>query len=128
MAARMRRYPAVKGGGRVPFTPQNPPAVTDEALQHILTGRPVAKGRSWSGGHGHGTGKGKSEFPAGWDAAKIKVAIEQVLMGPDEIERKGSTLYFRGRVFGQEVEARVRGRNGPPQLWTAYPLPPKNVG
>jgi len=41
-------------------------------------------------------------------------------VAPDEIQRQGSTLFFLGRVFGQPIEARVRARHGPPQLWTAY--------
>jgi hypothetical protein len=125
MTARRRRYPKVKGGGQVPFTPENPPPVTDETLQHIIVGAPINRGRSWSGGHGPGAGKGRSEFPESWDQAKIKSAIEQLLVAPEEIQRRGSTLFFRGRVFGQPIEARVRARHGPPQLWTAYPLSPR---
>jgi hypothetical protein len=106
-----RRYPKVKGaGGEVPFTPANPPTVTDKVLDHILDG------------HGFGAGKGKPEFPKSWDRKKVRSAVEQVLHAPDEIECKGSTLYFRGKVGGQWVEVRVRGRQGPPKVWTAYPL------
>jgi hypothetical protein len=52
MTAPRRRYPKVKGGGQVPFTPENPPPITDETLQHIIVGAPITRGRSWSGGHG----------------------------------------------------------------------------
>lgn len=97
-------------GGSVLFTPENAPEVTDEVLQHIM------------GGHGFGAGKGKAEFPEGWDADKVRSAIESVLRGPEEIQRLGSTLYLRGVVDGQGIELRVRARIGPPKLWTAYPI------
>lgn len=116
-----RRYPPVGGaGGGMPFTPDNPPPVTDEVLDHIIVGKPRKGG--WDGGHGHGAGHGKSEYPKGWDAAKIRAAIEQVLAEPDTITRSGSTLYFRGTYDGVRIEARARGRAGKPKLWTAYPL------
>lgn len=117
-----RPYPTVGGaGGPVPFTPDNPPPVTDEVLDHIVVGRP--KGDSWTGGHGFGAGRGKTEYPEGWDAGKIRTAIETVLAAPDEIVRSGSTLYFRATYDGVRIEARVRGRaQGKPKLWTAYPL------
>jgi hypothetical protein len=36
-----RRYPKVDGdGGEVPFTPDNPPKVTDELLDHVMVGAP----------------------------------------------------------------------------------------
>lgn len=117
-----RRYPPVGGaGGDIPFTPDNPPPVTDEVLDHIIVGKP-RKGGSWDGGHGYGAGHGKSEYPEGWDAAKIRAAVEHVLAEPEEITRSGSTLHFRGTYEGVRIEARARGRAGKPKLWTAYPL------
>lgn len=117
-----RQYPPVGGaGGPVPFTPDNPPAVTDEVLEHIIVGMPKRNG--WDGGHGYGAGHGKSEYPEGWDTATIRTAIENVLANPDTIERRGATLLFRGVYEGVRIEARVRGRSqGKPKLWTAYPV------
>ncbi len=114
------KYPTVKGGGTVPFTPDDPPEVTDELMHHIMVGSPTKNG--WEGGHAFGAGHDKTEFPEGWDADKVRAAIESVLRAPGEIQRLGSTLYFRGVVDGQRLELRVRGRSGPPKLWTAYPI------
>lgn len=116
------QYPPVGGdGGTVPFTPDNPPPVTDEVLDHIIVGRPKRDG--WSGGHGFEEGHDKSEFPdRSWDRAKIRAAIESVLAEPADITRRGSTLLFRGTYDGVDIEARVRGRAGKPTLWTAYPV------
>jgi hypothetical protein len=119
-----RLYPAVEGGGEVPFTPDNPPEVTDERLDHIMIGEPRRRGQAWSGGHGFGVGRGKAEFPETWTRTVVKAAIEQVLSDPASIEsirRKGSTLEFRGVVMGVSIVVVVRGRQGPPKLWTAYP-------
>lgn len=114
-------YPPVGGdGGDLPFTRDNPPQVTDKVLDHIIVGAPTKGG--WDGGHGYGAGHGKSEFPEGWGRPEIKTAVESVLANPDEIVRRGSTLYFRGTYEGVQIEARVRGRQGPAKLWTAYPL------
>ncbi|PQM47109.1 EndoU domain-containing protein [Mycobacterium talmoniae] len=104
----------------MPFTPDNAPKVTDAQLAHILVGKPKKNG--WSGGHGFGAGKGKSEFPESWDRTKIRDAIDQVLVQPAEIIRKGSTLYFRASVDGLPLAVRVKGRvHGRVQVWTAYP-------
>jgi hypothetical protein len=55
-------------GGEVGFTPENPPAVTEALLDHIIEGKPKKGG--WNGGHAFGAGKGKSEFPESWDRAE----------------------------------------------------------
>lgn len=118
----MGKYPRVGGdGGSVPFTPADAPAVTDELLEHIFVGKPRKKG-GWDGGHGFGAGKGKSEFPQSWDRPKIRSSIERVLQTPDEIIRRGATLVFTATVDGLRMRVRVRGRQGPSQLWTAYPV------
>ena len=117
-----RVYPAVEGGGEVPFTPDNTPGVTDERLDHIMVGEPRRRDQAWSGGHGFGAGKGKAaEFPQTWTHAVVKAAIEQVLSDPASIRRKGSKLEFRGVVDGLLIVVVVRGRSGPPKMWTAYP-------
>jgi hypothetical protein len=79
------RYPPVEGGGEVPFTPANPPEVTDERLDHIMVGEPRRRGQAWSGGHGYGAGNGKAEFPLSWMREVVKAAIEQVLTDPTSI-------------------------------------------
>jgi hypothetical protein len=105
----------------VPFTPDNTPGVTDERLDHIMVGEPRRRDQAWSGGHGFGAGKGKAEFPQTWTHAVVKAAIEQVLSDPASIRRKGSKLEFRGVVDGLLIVVVVRGRSGPPKMWTAYP-------
>lgn len=118
------RYPPVEGGGEVPFTPDRPPEVTDERLDHIIVGEPRRRGQAWSGGHGHGAGKGKAEFPQSWTREVVKAAIERILRDPPSIasiRRKGSKLEFRGTANGLPIVVVVRGRHGPPKLWTAYP-------
>ena len=104
----------------MPFTPANPPTVTEKILDHIMVGEQRKSG--WYGGHGPGAGRGKSEFPTGWDRAKVRDAVERLLVAPEAIERYGATLYLRGTIDGVAIEARARGRSGPPQLWTAYPI------
>jgi hypothetical protein len=114
----------VEGGGEVPFTPDNPPEVTDERLNHIMVGEPRRRGRAWSGGHGFGAGRGKAEFPESWTRDVVRGAIEQVVTDPVSIvsiRRKGSKLEFRGLVDKLSIVVVVRGRYGPPRLWTAYP-------
>lgn len=115
------RYPRVGGdGGEVPFTPDGRPPITEDLLDHVMDGSPKKDG--WDGGHGFGTGRGKSEFPESWDRTRVAEAIDEVLRSPDEIERNGSTLYFRGTVGGQPLTVRVKGRmQGRPKVWTAYP-------
>lgn len=115
------KYPQVVGdGGEVGFSPENPPAITEAQLDHVMVGTPKKAG--WDGGHAFGAGKGKSEFPESWDRAKVRDVINQVLRTPVEIERSGSTLYFRGTADGQLVTVRVKGRmHGKARIWTAYP-------
>lgn len=118
------RYPPVEGGGEVPFTPDHPPEVTDERLDHIMAGEPRRRGQAWSGGHGYGAGRGKAEFPRSWTREVVKTAIEQVLTDPASIasiRRRGSKLEFRGTANRLSIVVVVRGRHGPPKLWTAYP-------
>jgi hypothetical protein len=118
------RYPPVEGGGDVPFTPDHPPEVTDERLDHIMVGEPRRRGQAWSGGHGYGAGKGKAEFPRSWAREVVKAAIDQILTDPRSIasiRRRGSKLEFRGTANGLPIVVVVRGRHGPPKLRTAYP-------
>lgn len=118
------RYPSVDGGGGVPFTPEHPPEVTPERLDHIMIGEQRRHGLAWSGGHGYGAGKGKTEFPPNWSREVVQAAIERVLSDVASIisiRRRGSRLEFRGTVNGICVVVVVRGRHGPPKLWTAYP-------
>lgn len=117
----------MEGGGEVPFTPDHPPEVTEERLDHIIVGEPRRHGRTWSGGHGYGAGKGKAEFPQSWTRDVAKAAIEQVLRDASSIRhirRKGAALYFHGTVNDVALVVVVRGRLGPPKLWTAYPEEP----
>lgn len=113
------------GGGEVPFTPDNPPHLTEDTLDPIIRGAPRKRGRGWSGGHGYGERGGPPWFPKDWDRDRIRDAVQRVIAGPPdlEIERlgRGSTLLFRATIDGLRIEVRVRGRHGPPQLWTAYP-------
>lgn len=121
------RYPPVEGGGEVPFTPEYPPEVTEERLDHIMVGEPRRHGQTWSGGHGYGAGEGKAEFPQSWTRDVVKAAIEQVLGATSSIRhirRKGAALYFHGTVNDVVLVVVVRGRLGPPKLWTAYPQEP----
>lgn len=121
------RYPPVEGGGVVPFTPDNPPEVTDERLDHIMVGEPRRRGRAWSGGHGYGAGKSKAEFPESWSRDHVRHAIELVLTDISTItliRRTGAALHFHGTVNGVALVVVVRGRPGPPKLWTAYPREP----
>jgi hypothetical protein len=114
----------VVGGSEVPFTPDNPPPVTEEVLDHIIVGEPRDRGRRWSGGHGYGH-RGFPNFPRSWDREKIRTAIQRVLAGPPGlvIIRRGSTLHFYATTDEVAMEVRVRGRPGPPVLWTALPDP-----
>lgn len=121
------RYPPVEGGGEVPFTPDDAPEVTDERLKHIMVGEPRKGGDAWSGGHGFGVGKGKAEFPQSWTRDVVKAAIEEILTDTTairRIRRRGATLYFHGTAKGVALVVVVRGRSGPPKLWTAYPQEP----
>ncbi|MBS9536034.1 EndoU domain-containing protein [Mycobacterium sp. M1] len=82
----------------------------------------MPKKNGWDGGHAFGAGRGKSEFPRLWDRGQVRAAIEEVLRSPAQIERAGSTLYFRGTVGGQLITVRVKGRmQGHAKIWTAYP-------
>lgn len=100
---------------RNPHTPETVDVPEDRA-RHILGGD-----RS-GGGHRAGTGKpGKTEFPPGWDDAKIIAAIKAVA-GTGEVKepahRRGE-LVISGVVDGVTIEAVVK-QNG--DVRTAYPV------
>lgn len=87
---------------------------------HILDGDgPGTPG----GGHRYGAGRpGKTEFPAGWDDAKIVSVVEDVARTPDTVIWQG--FNSRWRVTGQREGVAVTSIVRPDgKIWSAWPEP-----
>ncbi|MFM9261451.1 hypothetical protein ACKAMS_22700 [Rhodococcus sp. 5A-K4] len=120
------QYPEVGGdGGGVPFTPDQRPSV-DARFAHIADGDKNRDGKIVSGGHRFGSnvigkdGRPKEEFPDVPDT-QLKAMIDRALADPTSITRRGGQMDFRRIVDGCPVVVRVRGREGPGRINTAYP-------
>lgn len=114
-------YRQTTSGDRVPFGRANRPVLrgNDNLVTHIV------EGDDRGGGHRHGSGRlGKTEFPPGWDEARIVDAIEQVLVDPRHIvsDLADGDDYIRFIGMVDEVRILVRIRADRHTIDTAYPL------
>ena len=92
--------------------------ISDRIWTHILEGDPNGKGghAPWS------KNPGKTKFPDAWDEKKIKWAIKEVIVSPDE-EREGrpNTKELLKTIEGVLIRVRMnRRKNGWPDN-TAFP-------
>lgn len=103
-------------------------AVTDEDIAYIIEGDGCG-----NGGHGYGRGiEGKTEFPAGWDANKIRAAVEALLAGGDNVASRRITETPRGCEIralydGVVIEIPIRCTRNGWELSTAYPVSGEGV-
>jgi hypothetical protein len=116
-------FPDLTNG--TPFQLSDVSPVTDEDMAYIIEG----DGRG-NGGHGHGRGiEGKTEFPARWDADKIRAAVESVLWGgnPSRITPSLRGVTIRALYDGVVIEVPVRRIGNTWELSTAYPVSGEGV-
>lgn len=115
-------YPALLGSGEpAPLQPSDIEQLTDADIHHILDGDLPGHG-----GHRHGTGQiGQTEFPAGWDEAVVRTAVERALWRPGEIrtvQRTTSGVIIRALIEDLVLCLPVTDFGTTWLLMTAYPL------
>lgn len=118
--------PMMNGLGHVnPFDPLNSTGkayketvtLSDTALHHIL------EGDSHGGGHRHGQGAAcKSEFPAGWDDAKIATVIRSAANNNSMGWKKADNGYYTADTFVDGLRLRIVTDREGDDVVTAYPL------
>jgi hypothetical protein len=95
--------------------------LTGEDLAHIIEGD-----NRGDGGHGPGRGvEQKTEFPAAWDEAKIKRAVESAVWDSDvprQLSRSPRGVVIRALYDGVIIETPVRRIGRSWEVSSAYPI------
>lgn len=89
-------------------------------LRHILYGDLADESK---GGHLYGANRaGKTEFPKGWTAENIELAIRSVCRSPHSVRELGKRIVLQKRVDDVVVEVWLSERASSFEVLTAFPI------